>query len=419
MRGKSGIISQRDLQYRKFQAYGFLKNLRFFEPFLMLFFLEKGLSFTQIGSIYAAREISRYIFEIPSGVLADAWGRRRVLAGSFIFYILSFTIFYLSKSYSFILSAMIVYAFGDAFRTGTHKAMIFEYLKIKNRESEKVSYYGGTRAASQTGSAFSSLIAAAIVFWSGKYELIFLFSIIPYLIDFVLILTYPSSLDGENSKLSSGIILKRLMDTLRDLIISFRKEPIFIKILGLSSYSGYYKAAKDYLQPIIQSGILIIPVFNLLETNQRTALIVGIVYFIIYLLTAWSSKNAGRFLHRFSNYKKALWLSLIIGTGAGILAGIFSISGWKLLAIIPFILIFVMENVRKPIGIAYISEDMEKNVLASSLSAESQISSLIAGILAFLMGFIVDRTSVGTAIIIISVFMILASPLIFHQFKKN
>ena len=409
----------RDLQYRKFQAYGFLKNLQFFEPFLMLFFLEKGLNFTQIGSVYAAREISRYIFEIPSGILADAWGRRRVLAGSFIFYMLSFAIFYFSESYSYIMVAMVVYAFGDAFRTGTHKAMIFEYLKIKQRESEKVSYYGGTRAASQTGSAFSSLIAAAIVFWSGKYELIFLFSMVPYFFDFVLILSYPSSLDGENSKLSSGIILKRLMDTFRDLVISFRKEPIFKKILALSSYSGYYKAAKDYLQPIIQSGILIIPVFSLLETNQRTALMIGIVYFIIYLLTAWSSKNAGRFLYFFSNYKQALWLSLIIGTGAGILAGIFSISGWKLLAIIPFSLIFVMENIRKPIGIAYISEDMEKNILASSLSAESQMSSLFAGVLAFLIGFVVDRTSVGTAIIVISILLIITSPLIFHQFKKK
>ncbi len=29
----------KDLQFYKFCAYGFLKNLRFFEPFLMLFFL--------------------------------------------------------------------------------------------------------------------------------------------------------------------------------------------------------------------------------------------------------------------------------------------------------------------------------------------------------------------------------------------
>ena len=31
----------KDLQYRKFCTYGFLKNLRFFEPFMLLFLLEK------------------------------------------------------------------------------------------------------------------------------------------------------------------------------------------------------------------------------------------------------------------------------------------------------------------------------------------------------------------------------------------
>lgn len=39
----------KDLQFYKFSLYGFLKNLRFFEPFLYLFFLEQGLNFLQIG----------------------------------------------------------------------------------------------------------------------------------------------------------------------------------------------------------------------------------------------------------------------------------------------------------------------------------------------------------------------------------
>ncbi len=41
-----------------------------------------------------------------------------------------------------LLVAMVFFAFGDAFRTGTHKAMIFEYLKIKSWQSQKVDYYG-------------------------------------------------------------------------------------------------------------------------------------------------------------------------------------------------------------------------------------------------------------------------------------
>ena len=81
---------RKDIQYYKFCAYGFLKNLRFFEPFLILFFLEGNLSYLQIGVIYTIREVIRNIFEIPSGLAADVLGRRRTMITSFSLYIISF-----------------------------------------------------------------------------------------------------------------------------------------------------------------------------------------------------------------------------------------------------------------------------------------------------------------------------------------
>jgi MFS family permease len=123
---------KKDLQFYKFSLYGFLKNLRFFEPFLYLFFLEQGLNFLQIGALITIREITRNVLEIPAGVLADSLGRRRIMVMAFSFYIISFFVFYISVSYGLFIVAMFCYSFGDAFRTGTHKAMIFTYLKNKN-----------------------------------------------------------------------------------------------------------------------------------------------------------------------------------------------------------------------------------------------------------------------------------------------
>ncbi len=68
------VTFQKDKQYYKFCAYGFFKNLRFFEPFLLLFFLSKGLSFLEIGTLYAIQEITINIFEIPTGVKFEDMG---------------------------------------------------------------------------------------------------------------------------------------------------------------------------------------------------------------------------------------------------------------------------------------------------------------------------------------------------------
>ncbi|MCD4683390.1 MAG: MFS transporter, partial [Bacteroidales bacterium] len=108
----------KDIQYYKFCLYGFLKNLRFFEPFLILFFLENNLNFLQIGVLYSVREITRNILEIPAGIISDSLGRKKTMIFSFGFYIVSFITFYMAGSYSILIFAMIIYSLGDAFRTG-------------------------------------------------------------------------------------------------------------------------------------------------------------------------------------------------------------------------------------------------------------------------------------------------------------
>ena len=79
----------------RFSLYGFLKNLRLFEPFIILLFREDGLSFLQIGLLYSIRDIATNILEIPSGIYADAFGRRKSMLFSFSAYIVSFIVFYL------------------------------------------------------------------------------------------------------------------------------------------------------------------------------------------------------------------------------------------------------------------------------------------------------------------------------------
>ena len=159
--------------YHRFRLYGFLKNLRFFEPFLILFFREMGFSFLQIGLLYAIREFSTNLLELPTGVLADSFGRRKAMMISFASYIGSFIIFYLLPRFWAYACAMILFAMGETFRSGTHKAMILEHLRIHGWEDQKIAYYGQTRAASQLGSALAALLAGVLVFYVGSFRIAF------------------------------------------------------------------------------------------------------------------------------------------------------------------------------------------------------------------------------------------------------
>jgi len=254
---------RKDLQFWKFRAYGFLKNLRFFDPFLILFLREAGLSFLAIGTLVSIREISTNLLEIPTGVLADVFGRRKAMLFGFGAYILSFTLFYVGSTYWVFALAMITFAFGETFRSGTHKAMILEHLRMIGHEDYKVTYYGKTRAASQLGSALASLIAASIVIWTGSFRVVFLASTVPYVLNFCLLASYPQALDGmhvEHSKVRWRAIGRQFNLTLHSLW-RLLCDPCTVRgLLSSSSFDALFKTTNDYLQPILQAQALVLPV---------------------------------------------------------------------------------------------------------------------------------------------------------------
>ena len=398
---ETGQIFDKNKQYFKFCLYGFLKNLRFFEPFLLLIFLSKGLSYLEIGTLYAVREISINIMEIPSGLLADTVGRRLTMVFSLLSYILSFFIFYAVSSYALLFFAMIAFAFGDAFRTGTHKAMIFDYLHSKGWDSQRTYYYGHTRAWSQWGSALSALMAAILVFWQGSYKSVFLFTTIPYTLNLFLILSYPKFLDGPHHT-DERKILEVFGTVLRSLIASVRNPKLLRIIANQSLYSGYYKACKDYLQPILKTLALSLPILLSFEEQKRTALMVGLVYAVLYGATAFVSSRSGRFARRFGELATPLNLTMVLGIALGLLSGIFLHLAWVSVAVVLYLGIYVLENLRKPMGITYVSEHMKQDSLASALSVESQAESLVAAGIALLLGLFSNLFGVGLGILIVS-----------------
>jgi len=77
----------------RFSLYGFLKNQRYFEPFLLLFLLDKGLSYFWIGLLIGFGQVCVNLMEIPTGAIADVYGRRRCMVLSMAAYIASFLTF--------------------------------------------------------------------------------------------------------------------------------------------------------------------------------------------------------------------------------------------------------------------------------------------------------------------------------------
>ena len=274
----------------RFSLYGALKNQRYYDPFLILAFREKGLSFFQIGILIGFREVVTNLIEVPSGAAADLYGRRRSMIFAFSAYIASFVTFALSNSLALLFGGMFFFGLGEAFRSGTHKAIIFDWLRFEGRSDEKTKIYGYTRSWSQMGSAISVLVAGALVFYRGNFTDIFWFSIIPYALNIVNFLGYPAALDGDRkSQVSLKAVFILLGKALKQLLQSALLRRLVIESMG---FEGMYKACKDYLQPILKQTAIATPLFLAFDAEKRTAVLVAGVYFVLYFLSAIASRHS-------------------------------------------------------------------------------------------------------------------------------
>ena len=400
-------------QYYKFCFYGFLKNLRFFDAFFILYLVDKGLPYTQIGLLYAVREIIVNVFEIPSGIIADTYGRKSSLVFSFLISIASFTVFYFSSNFWLFLLAFSLYGIADAFRSGTHKGMIMHYLKLNNWQNQKINYYGHTRSCSQKGSAISSLVAGVIVFYTGSISNIFLYSIFPYLINFLLILSYPKELNhsSENTKQNRGFLI-----TFKSFFATIKQAKV-LKIINTSAlHSAYIKSVKDYIQPIMISFILVLPFFNDIDITKKNGLFIGVFYFIIYLITSQASRTS--YFIESRQKKNIAYITLILGFSFGAISGLFYVYNMWLFSILAFVGIYIIENIRKPILTGYVADNVSNEILTSVMSAQSQLKTLITAILAFVFGLLADKFDLGIAFIIMSLFLVISSTIINYFLKK-
>jgi MFS family permease len=394
---------KKDLQYYKFCAYGFLKNLQFFEIFIVLFLRERGFSFTDIGILYAIRETCMWILEIPTGAFADIIGRKKTMVLSFSAYIISFIFFYFSFHFLTLSAAMIIFALGDALRSGTHKAMIFDYLKHENMLLFKTQYYGYTRSASQFGSAFSALFAAFVVFVSSSYAIVFLVSIIPYLLDIALIISYPGYLDKGHPH-AAAFSLKEYR---KALVPVLKSKKVYAAFGLISAFDGFFKSIKDYIQPILKLAAASFVIYPAFTSSQNEAVAIGLVYFILFTLTAYSSRFGSMLVRHFKSERLYLYITALTGALFVILTGIILYLGMPALSLIPFIMLYMLKNMRRPSGVSMFSELTDSSVLATALSADSLMQSISASLLAVITGILADKLGIGVAVIILSGIMII------------
>lgn len=391
-------------QIKKFGWYGLLKNLKFFEPYLLLYMLFQDLTYIEIGTLYAIRELIVFVFEIPSGVFADTYGKKTELVISITFYILSFIGFFFATSFWLFLIPIVLFGLGEAFRSGTHKAMIMQYLDREELAVSKRKVYGFTRSYSNIGSTISSLFGIVLILSTPDLNLLFIISIIPYVVLMFLIVSYPTYMnESKESNFNFKVFIKENVESIKYVA---KNKLLRRNILDSSVFQANFKAVKDYIQPLVYSAGFTSLLFSNVDLDHNLKVYIGLAYAVAQFISVFVTRNAYK-LRNLMPTNVILLLTWIVFSAFCILLGVFDTS--MVIIMLALQAFYVTQNVRRPFMVQRVGDSASNERRASALSVESQLTSLLVMILSPVLGFLADTYSLRTMFFVLGIVLLVYS----------
>ena len=119
----------------------------------------RGFSMVEIGVAEGVFHVASLLFEVPSGVISDVFGRKYSLVCSNLMGLISSLLMAFSRGLPDVCVALVFGAFGYNFESGAREALAYDSLKIQGKEEGYLRYSAADMMIYRVGGASSSLLA--------------------------------------------------------------------------------------------------------------------------------------------------------------------------------------------------------------------------------------------------------------------
>ena len=143
-------------------AYKFLGQCLPIYAFYTILFLQRGITASKVALLIALWSVFSILFEIPSGILADRWNRRNMLALSAVLQGLCFEVWCFSHSFALFAAGFVLWGVSGAFASGTEEGLIYDNLKSDGREDSFGKVYGRAQFFANAG-ALTGIASAGVL----------------------------------------------------------------------------------------------------------------------------------------------------------------------------------------------------------------------------------------------------------------
>ena len=272
-------------------------------PVLSLILLDKGASISSLSIILGLYAFSVVILELPTGIIADVFGRKKSFCLSVIVSILSLIILLFGRGFVFLCTGMILYGFARALASGSFDAMFIDYY-IDNYGKEKLHNITtrlsvlealGMSAGALSGGFFpkiSNTYFPAI----GTYDLNLIIRII--LATIVVILSFMFIQETKSYEKEERISLRQHVKNSSS-IISKNRTVICI-FISVFSTGFFLSSLETYWQPHF---------ISLMPDDDSMGLL-GLMAFLYFAAATLGSIGANKLIKKYNFNPKKMYIML-------------------------------------------------------------------------------------------------------------
>ena len=343
-------------------------------PILHAFYDARGLLVSDYYILFAVGLGCVFLFELPTGVIADKVGyKQSLLLGSLFTVISLFFMIYAINIWYFIV-AEVIFAIGAAFISGADSGLIYDTLVNLNREKEYASVFGKSRQFIFVAAGIGSLVSSML--FTIQDTLPFILNVVFVVISFVIMLFVEEPIRtkrNHNYREQINVVRKHV----------FRTKKIWAVILMSSIVFAFYRPSFNLIRPFLKS--VEVDIFYY-----------GIIFFGLNIIANFASRKVDTYFKLVKGYPL---LGLIIVLLINFLLYSVPVLGVGLMAMG---VNQIVRSLYRPVITNYVNELTTSDIRATTLSFVSLINNVAAAGFALILSLFVNYFVVHDYVLILS-----------------
>lgn len=371
-------------------------------PVISLLLLDKGATLSNLSLILGIYAFTVIVLELPTGVIADVFGRKKSFCLSIIISIVSFIILLFGKGFILLCLGMMFYGFSKALSSGSFDALFIDYY-IDNYGKDKLHNITtrinvlealGMSTGALTGGLLPKLTNTYFSL-SSIYDLNLIIRII--LASIVVVLSFVYISESVNNK-EQHVTIKQHIKNSSSIIV--KNTTIICVFISVFSTGFFLSSLETFWQPHFLS----------LLPNDSLMGLLGVMAFLYFAAATLGSISSNKLIKKFNfnSYKMYLIFRTLIAVSM-IITAIQTNIPIFMFFYSSIYLLFGMANI--PEGVI-LNKEIPSEVRASVLSVYSlviQIGGLTGSLLySILINYVTIPTiwKIAAGIILITVVII-------------